>query len=203
MEFVNFKKAWGLSLRENLIKNVIITILSVALVITSLGWFRSHETVVLVPPMLDERVGVASDNATDGYKKKWGYFVAQMMGNVHPGNVDFVLDGIEGLFSPAAYREIKGLLAEQIADIKRDSLTISFEPKQVVYEHETDKVFVTGDFQSGGPSGKPRKLLRSYEMKVAVRFGQPWVDEFTVYTGPPKTLAVRAQEAAAQGGTAK
>lgn len=201
MEFVTFKKAWGLSLRENLLKNVIIILLALALVVTSWGWFRSHETVVLVPPLLDERVSIARDEASASYKKKWAHFVAQLVGNIHPGNVDFVIDALQGILSPKAYSDIKAVLAEQVSDIKSDSLTVSFEPRQVLYEEDTGKAFVAGDFVAGGPSGDPTRFYRTYEITVAARFGQPWVDGFAVYSGQPKTVAVLTQEAAAEGGS--
>lgn len=194
MEFISFKKAWGLSLRENFIKNILLMILSLALTVTSFGWFRSHETVVLVPPMLDERVSISRDVASTTYQKKWGLFVAQMIGNIHPGNIDFVMEGITGMLSPAAYSSIKQALADQVSDIKRDSLSISFQPKQVVYENETQKVFISGDFQAAGPSGEPKKLFRTYEFIITARFGQPWIDQFRVYSGPAKTLSVLTQE---------
>ena len=110
------------------------------------------------------------------------------------GNADFITEVIGGILSPDAYRSIKSELAEQISDIKADSISVSFEPRQTIYEADTDKVFVYGQFESVGPTGKPHTYMRTYEMQIAMRFGRPWVTHFVPYMGPPKTLqALRSQ----------
>lgn len=189
MHFARFKGSWSAARRENATKNMLVAVLIVTNLIAVLGWFRTRETVVLVPPTLDERVTVSADAASDGYKKAWALYVAELLGNVSPGNADFILAAVEGIMAPSAYRTLKAALARQIQDIKVDSLTVSFEPRQVTHEIETNKVFVYGRFQAEGPSGDPRSFMRTYEMKVAMRFGRPWVTHLEPYAGVPRTVA--------------
>ena len=177
-------------------KSLMIGALIVTNLISVIGWFQTDRTVVLVPPVVDERLEISSSHASVGYKKAWALTVAQLAGNVTPGNADLVLQMMGDLLSPEAYRNISAELAGQIADIKRDSLVVSFEPRQVLFEPQANKVFVTGQFASHGVSGAPIKLTRTYEMKIDIRMGRPWITRFVPYQGMPVTAESAKQRAA-------
>lgn len=189
MHLKNFNRSWGATLKASAIKDVLIVALLVTNALAVIGWFRSEETVVLVPFTLTESAEVSASTASKSYKEAYALAVAELVGNVTPGNADFVLQRIGDILSPDVYREVKERVSEQIADIKADSLSVSFEPRQVIHEPETDKIFVFGRFKSVGPSGEPRSFMRTYELRVAMRFGRPWVTEFVPYAGNPKTMA--------------
>lgn len=205
MKFGNFKKNWSQSVRDNTSKNLIIAVLLVVNVVAVIGWARTEQTIVLVPAVHDERLEISASSASVGYKKAWALTVAQLAGNITPGNADLVLKTMGDLLAPDAYRRIAAELAGQINDIKRDSLTVSFEPRQIVYEPSTEKVFVTGQFSSQGVSGAPLSIMRTYEMQVDIRFGRPWVTTFKPYQGSPATadnLKQRVTRASAESGGA-
>jgi conjugal transfer pilus assembly protein TraE len=191
MRLEGFKQSWGRAVRENTTKNFVIAALVATNAITAAGWFQVEETVVLVPPILEQRMEVKSSDASPAYKKAWALTVAQLAGNVTPGNADLVLESLGDLLSPDAYRRIAADLAAQVGDIKRDSLTVSFEPRQILHETTTGKVFVTGQFASQGVSGQPIKAVRTYEMTVDIRFGRPWITSFKPYQGMPVTESTK------------
>ncbi|MCY3731835.1 MAG: TraE/TraK family type IV conjugative transfer system protein [Rhodospirillaceae bacterium] len=64
------------ALQNNATKNIIIAVLLGTNFLSVWGWFSSTETIVLVPPTLDERVIVSADDASAGYKTAWGLYVA-------------------------------------------------------------------------------------------------------------------------------
>lgn len=196
MKLEDFRKAWSRSVRDSAGKNFVIVALIATNALSVIGWFRTDRTIVLVPPVMDERLEVSSKRASVGYKKAWALTVAQLAGNVTPGNADLVLQTMGDLLAPDAYRSISADLAAQIADIKRDSLTVSFEPRQILYESAANKVFITGLFASQGVSGTPIKLTRTYEMKVDIRMGRPWITSFVPYQGMPVTADSGKQRAA-------
>lgn len=187
MQLSEFKQSWARAVRENTTKNFVIAALVVTNALTAAGWFQVEETVVLVPAVHDQRMEVRASDASPAYKKAWALTVAQLAGNVTPGNADLVLESLGDLLSPDAYRRIAADLAAQVADIKRDSLTVSFEPRQILYEPNTNKVFVSGQFASSGVSGQPIKAIRTYEMSIDIRFGRPWITSFKPYQGMPVT----------------
>ena len=187
MKLNAFRQSWARAVRENATKNFVIAALVATNALTAAGWFQVEETVVLVPATFDERMEVKASDASPAYKKAWALTVAQLCGNVTPGNADLLLESLGDLLSPDAYRKIAADLAAQVADIKRDSLTVSFEPRQILYEEQTNKVFVSGQFASQGVSGQPLKAVRTYEMTIEIRFGRPWITSFVPYTGMPVT----------------
>jgi conjugal transfer pilus assembly protein TraE len=187
MRLFEFRKSWSQAIRENANKNLLSVALSLICLVVSIGWLLTDRTVVLVPPLMDERMEVSLQRASEGYKKAWALTIAQLTGNVTPSNADLVLETLGDLLSPDAYRKIAASLASQVADIKRDSLVVSFEPRQVMYERASGKVFVTGSFRSQGVSGSPIKAVRTYEIVVDIRLGRPWVTRFSPYEGMPVT----------------
>jgi len=196
------------SLRQKVIKAaheassraLLTPILGLSALIAVIGWWQSSETIVLVPPLLEERAAVSASYASPSYKKAWALSVSLLAGNVTPGNADLVLRSLGDLLAPTAYRKMSESLAAQIADIKRDSLTVSFEPRQILDDPNTGRVFVTGSFQSQGVSGDPIKSIRTFQMQIEIRFGRPWITEFTPYAGMPLTEnSAAALKAKAEG----
>lgn len=198
MKFSRYQASLRELAKNNATKNIIIAVLLATNSLLAWGWFTSTETIVLVPPTLDERVIVSSNEASEGYKTAWAVYVAQMMGNITPGNAAFIAQHMDAMFAPEAYRGLRTEMTEQLEVIERDRITVEFEPHEVYYEGRTDKVFVNGYFQSSGAGGAGQALTRTFEMRIEMRFGRPWVTHFVAYQEPPRTVAAleRAQAAA-------
>lgn len=182
------KKTWDRISSENQFFKFISFFLSLALVMSIMGWLQTRETVILIPPHLNEKVWVSSKSASDGYKKAWGLAVAQLVGNVSPGNADFVVNVMGEILNPKAYRRIKDTLIQQAADIKEGALTITFEPQSLTYEKESNKVFVAGKTIAEGPNKVTETTLRTFEFTIEMNFGSPDVTHFDVYEGQAKTI---------------
>ena len=147
-------------------------------------------TVVLVPNNLSEKAEVASNRASQGYKKGWGMYAATLLGNITPENADFVLDSLSGMVTS----EIKAQLGESVrADIetlKTEKVTATFELKKIAYEPESDKVFVTGKHWITGAGAKSGSTPQTFEFKVAIRDYSPTITHLALYEGEPRTVEV-------------
>ena len=199
MRLRNYQMSLLDAVRNNATKNIIIAVLLGTNFLAVWGWFSSTETIVLVPPTLDERVVVSAEEASEGYKSAWALYVAELLGNLTPGNSEFVGEHIGEIFSPAAYRDLRDTILNQIEAINQDRITVRFEPREISYEPETEKIFVYGEFTSAGPSGEPESFDRTFEVRVDMRFGRPWVTHFAAYEAPPRTLeALERAQAEAQ-----
>src|SRR5262245_6859453 len=86
MKLGHFKKNWSQAVRDNAGKNIVIAVLAIANLCAVAGWFGTNKTVVLVPPMHDEKLEVSFTEASVGYKKAWALTVSELAGNVTPGN---------------------------------------------------------------------------------------------------------------------
>ena len=58
---------------------------------------------------------------------------------------------------------------DQVKAIKMDRVAISFTPRYVDYEAETNKVFVSGELKSQSYSGVPETFILAYSRKDLFR----------------------------------
>lgn len=196
MRFQRFRSTWqDLHASNRVLKTVAIT-QSAALVLAVLALAGQGETLVLVPPRLDEPAKVAAHQGDAAFKKAWGYFAASLVGNITPKNADFVLSTLEKMTSGEARTFILERVAQDLELLKQEQVTMTFEVTQVLYEPETDKVFVSGRASVSQPGAKPAPTEETFEMKIDVRQYAPLIVHFAVYPGIPKTQDVVKREVA-------
>lgn len=151
--------------------------------------FSKNTTVVMQPFTLTEEAWVTKDRASQSYKEAWGLAIAQLIGNVTPGSVDFVKERLGPLLSPTIYQEVIEVVSMQAQQIKNDRISMRFEPRSVDYEEKTDKVFVTGySFMKGiSVSATEEREERTYEFIVKVSNYAPVFESINTYVGKPRT----------------
>ena len=190
MNWSLFSNTWLTLRSENVLYRSLVPVLVIANTISMAGWLSKDRVTTLVPPVLTESVSVSKRNADAGYKKAWGLYVASLLGNVSPGNADFVIESLQLLLSPRVFSTLKQSVAADIEMIKKDGVSVSYEQKQVIYEKETDKVFVIGRTGISNAAGSVTKFDRVFEVRVAIENGQPQVVELDSYQGKPRTQDV-------------
>jgi conjugal transfer pilus assembly protein TraE len=194
LKYKQFAATWtGLHGTNRFLKGVCLALLAINAVFL-VAWLKKDRVVVLVPPTLDERAAVSRNAASQGYKKAWALFAAQMLGNVTPDNADFVLKA----FSDMVGGEIRQAMAERVAGeletLKLEKVSSVFEVRTLIYEPETDKVFVTGRSNMVGPGGKTANSQQTFEFKIDVRQYAPLITRFAVYPGGPMTAPLVQRE---------
>jgi conjugal transfer pilus assembly protein TraE len=165
-------------------------LLAVALAAMAWALLDKERVVVLVPPQLSEETAVASDRASDDYLRSWGMFVADRIGNVTPANVQFTRAALEPLLSPSIYDDVVARLETEIEAVRRDRLSRSFEPHQVVLEPARNRVFVNGLMVTGTLVGAQTRATVTFEIEMTVRGYRPRIDFITSYEGQPRTRDV-------------
>ncbi|WP_445366670.1 TraE/TraK family type IV conjugative transfer system protein [Methylomonas sp. BW4-1] len=202
MKLSDFLRTWEGHETENRFSRVIIIGLLVICVITSLAAWRTERSIILVPPTLATEVEVTRSSASSEFKESWGLYMAELLGNTTPANADFLKVAIEPLLAPDIYRSVLDAMTDQIKAIKMDRVAISFTPRHVDYEAETNKVFVSGELKSQGPSSKPDIKPRTYEFIIAIKNYRPRLEFIDVYPDSPRTLdrlkAMKSQTREAQ-----
>ena len=184
----DFLSTWEGHEAENRFSRLIILGLLVVCVITSLAAWRTERSIILVPPTLTKEVEVTRTTASSEFKESWGLFLAELLGNTTPANADFLKTAIEPLLAPDIYRTVLDAMTDQIKAIKMDRVAISFTPRHVIYEAESNKVFVSGELKSQGPSSKPDIKPRTYEFIIAIKNYRPRLEFIDVYPEDPRTL---------------
>ncbi|MEQ9418091.1 MAG: TraE/TraK family type IV conjugative transfer system protein [Salinisphaeraceae bacterium] len=198
MDIKQLRRTWS-GMRAEIRIHQFVTPMALSLaLLTTIGWMSSKEVAVLVPPNLDETVRVSQSSADGGYKKAWGVYAATLMGNITPSNAEFIAGTLENIMSPRVYQAIRESLAQQVDRIKRDGLSVAFNPRSVNYEVETGKVFIDGWLQLTGSSGETKRTQRVYEYEFDIRAGSPVITYFDTYSGKPKTKTVMQRLDAAE-----
>lgn len=190
MKWSIFSNTWASLRTENVLYRTLVPVLVIANVISMAGWLSKDRVTTLVPPTLSEAVSVSKRSADAGYKKAWGLYVASLLGNVSPGNADFVIESLQLLMSPRVFSNLKQSVASDVDMIKKDGVSVSFEQKQVLYEKETDKVFIVGRTGISNSAGTVTKFDRVFEVRVDIENGQPQIIELDSYQGKPRTQDV-------------
>lgn len=195
MNLKKFSTTWSGLKAENKLYRIVLPVLSFALVISVWSQSTKQETVILVPPNIPEKMEVSTKKASGSFKRTWGLFVAELAGNVTPGNVDFVKEALQQMMSSNAWHAISESIAVQTQMIKDENLTIKFEPRDVYYEDQSDKVFVTGSSTITGSGGKSMKKKRVFELGISIAGYSPKIMSFDSYEGEPHTLDYIEREA--------
>lgn len=162
-------------------------IMAASILILSLFVIQKRERLVLIPPVIDERVELAYQSANEPYYKAYALYVASFLGNINPGNATFVKEGLALSFSPALYAEMRAQITEDAEKMRVSGRTLRFYADRVLYEPDTGKTFVTGKQEIVSAAGNVHDQDVTYEMRVAIREGLPKIEKFAYYTGAPRT----------------
>jgi conjugal transfer pilus assembly protein TraE len=173
MDFKRFFSSYSGVIQENRIWRALALVLVTANLVLGTVAFSRRETVVLVPANLSKEVRVGVAVGDRDYRETWGLFFAQLLGNVTPKTIDFVLERVGKCLSPGIYQETLKAMYAQAKELKVNNLAISFEPAEVAYDEKTDRVLVKGIALLKGAFGAPQTLARTYELGIEVRDYRP------------------------------
>lgn len=186
---------------ENKFNRIVIGALLVLNLVLGLSLSSKKPVVVLIPPEISEETIIGQNAASASYKQAWAMFMASMVGNVTPGNVDFVKRTLEKMLDPRLYHATQEDLEKQARLIAEENLAVSFLPDAVLYQPETDRIFVTGSSVTTGPYGQPSQEKKTYEIEVTIKNYRPVYTYLDSYRGGPKTKEALQQMLKNEGET--
>jgi conjugal transfer pilus assembly protein TraE len=194
MQVNDFKKRWSNLNGENRFYRTVIYGLVAILAVEAFYLFKKESIVVMQPWTLTEQVELQSSKSSRSYQESWALALSELLGNVTPTNVDFVIERIKPLLSPAIYNDVVRNAQEQALFLKEDRISQTFEPRGVEFEKSTGKVFVHGYFYvtgtATGISQKDAKPVRSeatFEFKIKISQYMPVIESVQVYAGTSRT----------------
>lgn len=131
MTLTRFRQTWQSLVAENRFHRGLLLGLLVTNLLTLMALLQAERTVVLVPPILEQQVNVAREAASQEVKEAWGLFVTELLGNVTPTNAPFLHQTLEPLLSPGLRREVAQVLEAQVAELRRDRVSVRFSPETI------------------------------------------------------------------------
>jgi len=189
MNLQRFLATWaGLTL-ENRVNRVIILLLIGVNCVLAVTINQTDRTVVLVPPVLEGAVSVARSSASQEVRDAWALFVAELLGNVTPTNAEFLIKALEPLLSPALRVDVLRVLDAQVAEIRREKVSLAFEPRAVTRDPASGTIYITGTHVTSGPAAKPVSTARTYALRIEFKNYRPVVVFLDSYPGEPRVGA--------------
>jgi len=162
-------------------------VLGIALAISVVFMTSKRERLVIIPPIMSDRVELAYDAANEPYYKSYALYVASFLGNINPDNASFIREGLSLSFTTELYNSVQRMIAENAEKMRITGRSIRFYPDKVVYEEKTGRTFVAGKQEIVSASGAVSDQDVTYEMQIQIREGLPQVFKFTQYAGSPHT----------------
>jgi conjugal transfer pilus assembly protein TraE len=186
MELKKFNQQWGAVRFENFIGRITLPILAVALLVSVYSLSNQTPIITVLPPSMTDAAKIAHNDANEATKKGYGLYVAQMLGNVHPGTVEFLVKTIEDVLHPSIYHDVKESVMDQVNTIEQENLAISFEPRSVDYWEDSKRVVVFGNRITEGRGDTKTTEKVTYEFEVQVSNYLPQMSYVNVYVGSPE-----------------
>lgn len=187
MKWKEFLRTWEGVKTENLWLRGFIGALIVIILCLMVLVFRKETVVTVQPFTLTEEAWISSDQSSQSYKEAWGMALSQLIGNVTPATVDFLKERLSPILSARIYQDVIDVLEVQATDIKKDRVTMRFEPRVVIYEQSTNKVFVEGRSFVRGAQAAEKASERTYEFVINVVGYMPQLDHIETYSGRANT----------------
>ena len=193
MNLKEYLKTWEGTQAENKWNRVVNGVLVIAVFILSLFAFKKETIITVQPYTLTHDAWVSESSASEGYIEAWGLFLASMVGNATPDNLEFLKERIKPLLGPEIYQDVINTMEIQSRELIEDRITIRFEPRHVEYEKTTNKVFVYGNSYMEGANQAEIKTERTYEFELSIGNYAPLLNYMNTYAGRPQTEEVVAQ----------
>ena len=188
MLFDTLQKTWQSTLNKNRFLEYSVCALALACLLMAYGVINKSVVVTLVPPTLTTDAQVGKNFASESYLEAWALFMSLALGNVTPESVRFIRHTIEPMLSPSVYQVVMKKLQQQADAIRANHVTLYFEPRRIVRESASGKIFVQGQSIQESATGQRQRTQRTYEFKIGVLNYLPSVSYIDTYTGEPRTI---------------
>lgn len=101
-------------------------------------------TVVIKPPVLTGEIRIEDGLPNKEWQESWALYLAHMIGNINPRNVEFVSKQVVAMLSTNLQLEKERDIRRIVDMMRMSNLTQSFEVQDLMYESSTRMVWVWG-----------------------------------------------------------
>ena len=137
MRLSRYLESWHGTQATNKLLAVAVVAVATVTIVQSAYLMERERLVVLVPPVLQGEAVIGKSAADAPYHTAWAHLLAQMLGNVSPGNAAFLQERLEPLLDPSIFTAVSQALEQQLDQIRRDRVSLAFEPKKILHEPST------------------------------------------------------------------
>lgn len=185
MKFPWQRTTWENSIKSNVALSISNAVLALATFTAVIHSYGVKDTVVLVPPVVDEKMTVGWNSANEAYIKSFSIYATTLIANITQTNVNFVVDALSQFMDTGVYTETRQtiLAAAQSRLFKEAAGASKYVAKDAFYEKDTNKVFVIGEMTILNAANNPTQHAMIYEITIKIVDRRPVIFALDSYDG--------------------
>ena len=180
------QKSSNIFAENRLLKFVVVT-LGIAVVINTAGLFMAlnSQRVILVPPVVNSKISVSGDKASDEYLKEFARYILNLALTYNPVNARSQFSELLAVYDPAEFQASRKELYELADKIENTKASSAFYIQSIINDTEKRRLEVTGTKKTYMVDQKAEDAQKVYLIEYRIDNG--------------KFILVRLYEKPAQG----
>lgn len=172
---------------ENRLLKFVVVALGIAVVINTAGLFMAlnSQRVILVPPVVNSKISVSGDKASDEYLKEFARYILNLALTYNPVNARSQFSELLAVYDPAEFQASRKELYELADKIENTKASSAFYIQSIINDTEKHRLEVTGTKKTYMVDQKAEDTLKVYLIEYRIDNG--------------KFILVRLYEKPAQG----
>jgi len=138
----------------------------------------NRERVVMVPPSINKTFWVESDRVSAEYLEQMAYFLLQLTLNVTPQSIDHQSRLLLQYAAPAAYGELRSVLAAAAERVKRDGASTVFSAQDLAVDERAQRVGVRGLLTTFISDRRVSEVSKGYAIELQYVGGRIFLKAF-------------------------
>lgn len=172
---------------ENRLLKFVVVALGIAVVINTAGLFMAlnSQRVILVPPVVNSKISISGDKASDEYLKEFARYILNLALTYNPVNARSQFSELLAVYDPSQFQTARKELYELADKIESTKASSAFYIQSIINDNEKHRLEVTGTKKTYMVDQKAEDTLKVYLIEYRIDNG--------------KFILVRLYEKPAQG----
>lgn len=142
--------------------------------------FYGQERVIIVPAYIKKSFWVEGESISKEYLEEMTMFFANLVLNVTPESIDYQSDVVLKYVSPEFHNIFYQRLLEEGQRLKKESLSTSFRPQEIIADNTKGEVIITGILTQYVGDKKAGQVKESYKATYVYSNGILMLNGFEV-----------------------
>lgn len=167
------QKSSNIFAENRLLKFVVVT-LGIAVVINTAGLFMAlnSQRVILVPPVVNSKISVSGDKASDEYLKEFARYILNLALTYNPVNARSQFSELLAVYDPAEFQTSRKELYELADKIENTKASSAFYIQSIINDTEKRRLEVTGTKKTYMVDQKAEDTLKVYLIEYRIENGK-------------------------------
>jgi conjugal transfer pilus assembly protein TraE len=159
---------------ENRLLKFVVVALGIAVVINTAGLFMAlnSQRVILVPPVVNSKISVSGDKASDEYLKEFARYILNLALTYNPVNARSQFSELLAVYDPAEFQTSRKELYELADKIENTKASSAFYIQSIINDTEKRRLEVTGTKKTYMVDQKAEDTLKVYLIEYRIENGK-------------------------------